>query len=183
MYPTCNSPIYNKVGTLYFRGHVNNTITVFSRTYTIYINIKNTFSVYWHYRSYNENAWSRLFLGLAMFIFLLKNKSYGMLGGLHIEMVKWCILPLGGAKLMLLLCIDLFLLCTFRLNRLSIRVHVHHIVYTYECTLSCRTILTRPWILVECYHLFLASKQVKMTLFFNEMCIDCVSCSHVAFSR
>lgn len=135
MYPTCNSPIYNKVGTLYFRGHVNNTITVFSRTYTIYINIKNTFSVYWHYRSYNENAWSRLFLGLAMFIFLLKNKSYGMLGGLHIEMVKWCILPLGGAKLMLLLCIDLFLLCTFRLNRLSTRIHVHHIVYTYECNL------------------------------------------------
>lgn len=133
MYPTCNSPIYNKVGTLYFRGHVNNTITVFSRTYTIYINIKNTFSVYWHYRSYNENAWSRLFLGLAMFIFLLKNKSYGMLGGLHIEMVKWCILPLGGAKLMLLLCIDLFLLCTFRLNRLSTRVleYMYIISYTH----------------------------------------------------
>lgn len=119
-----------------------------------------------------------------MFIFLLKNKSYGMLGGLHIEMVtcKWCILPLGGVKLMLLLCIDLFLLCTFRLNRLSTRVHVHHIVYTYERTLSFRTILTRPWISVECYYLFLASKQVKMTLFFSEMCIDCVSCSNVAFS-
>lgn len=56
-----------------------------------------------------------------------------MLGGLHIEMVKWCILPLGGAKLMLLLCIDLFLLCTFRLNRLSTRVleYMYIISYTH----------------------------------------------------